>query len=37
VQVDVGNTACKIPSATERIQLAQTKGTIGQKKKTVKC
>jgi 3-methyladenine DNA glycosylase AlkD len=37
VKVDVGDTACKIPLATEYINKAKAKGGIGKKKKTVKC
>lgn len=37
VTVDMGNTACKVPLATEYIQKVQKRGTIGKKRKTVKC
>jgi 3-methyladenine DNA glycosylase AlkD len=37
VTVDMGNTACKVPSAAEYIQKVQTRGTIGKKRKTAKC
>jgi 3-methyladenine DNA glycosylase AlkD len=37
VKVDVGDTACKIPLAAEYIQKLETKGTIGKKRKNVKC
>jgi Zn finger protein HypA/HybF involved in hydrogenase expression len=37
VTVDMGETACKVPDAVEYIQKARDKGTIGKKKKTVKC
>jgi 3-methyladenine DNA glycosylase AlkD len=37
VTVDVGGTACKVPVATEYIQKAKDKGSLGKKKKTVKC
>lgn len=37
VSVDMGNTACKVPLATEYIQKVQKRGTIGKKRKTVKC
>ncbi len=37
VKVDVGDTACKIPLATEYINKVKTKGGIGKKRKTVKC
>jgi hypothetical protein len=37
VQVFVGNTACKVPFAPERIADAVAKGVAGKKKKTAKC
>jgi 3-methyladenine DNA glycosylase AlkD len=37
VSVDMGNTACKVPSALEYIHKAREKGAIGKKRKTVKC
>jgi hypothetical protein len=37
VTVDMNGTACKVPSAAEYIQKVKTRGTIGKKKKTVKC
>jgi hypothetical protein len=37
VSVDMGNTACEVPDAVERIQKAREKGAIGKKRKTVKC
>ena len=37
VTVDMGDTACKLPVATEYIQKAKDKGSLGKKKKTVKC
>ena len=37
VSVDMGNTACEVPDALERIQKAREKGEIGKKRKTVKC
>lgn len=37
VTVDMGGTACKVPSAAEYIQKAQKRGAIGKKRKTVKC
>jgi 3-methyladenine DNA glycosylase AlkD len=37
VTYDVGNTACKVPNAVEYIQKARDAGTLGKKKKTVKC
>jgi 3-methyladenine DNA glycosylase AlkD len=37
VSVDMGGTACKIPFASDYINKAKAKGTLGKKKKTVKC
>jgi 3-methyladenine DNA glycosylase AlkD len=37
VEVDVGNTACKVPSAVEYIQKVQKRGTIGKKRKEARC
>jgi hypothetical protein len=37
VSVDMGGTACKVPSAVEYIEKVQKRGTIGKKRKTVKC
>jgi 3-methyladenine DNA glycosylase AlkD len=37
VQVDMGETACKVPAAPEYIQKVKERGTIGRKKKTAKC
>ena len=37
VQVDKNGTACKVPDAVEYITKIKEKGTLGQKKKTVKC
>ncbi len=37
VQVDVGDTACKVPLATESIKKVESMHRIGQKRKTVKC
>src|SRR5947209_5768544 len=37
VTVDVGDTACKVPSAAEYIQKVQKRGAIGKKRKTTKC
>jgi 3-methyladenine DNA glycosylase AlkD len=37
VEVDMGDTACKVPSAREYIQKVQQRGTLGKKRKTVKC
>jgi 3-methyladenine DNA glycosylase AlkD len=37
VQVDVGNTACKVPLATDYIAKIETMGRVGKKRKTMKC
>ena len=37
VKVDVGDTACKIPDAAEYINKVKARGSLGKKKKTVKC
>lgn len=37
VYVDMEGTACQVPSATDYIKKMEAKGTIGKKKKTVKC
>lgn len=37
VQVDVGQTACKVPLATENILKVKERGTVGKKKKTCIC
>jgi len=37
VTVDMGGTACLVPSANDYIKKMETKGSIGKKKKTVKC
>jgi 3-methyladenine DNA glycosylase AlkD len=37
VQVEMGGTACKVPSASESIQKVQKRGAIGKKRKTAKC
>jgi 3-methyladenine DNA glycosylase AlkD len=37
VTVDMGDTACKVPSAVEYIQKVQKRGAIGKKRKTAKC
>ena len=37
VTVDMNGTACKVPAAIDYIQKSIGKGTIGKKKKTVKC
>jgi hypothetical protein len=37
VNVNVGDTACKVPSASDYIQKIIDKGRLGKKKKTVRC
>jgi 3-methyladenine DNA glycosylase AlkD len=37
VTVDMGDTSCKVPAATEYIAKVQKRGTIGKKRKTTKC
>jgi len=37
VTVNVDGTACKVPDATEYIIKSQARGSLGKKKKTVKC
>jgi hypothetical protein len=37
VNVNMGNTSCKVPDAAEYIRKVQKRGTIGKKRKTVKC
>ena len=37
VSVDMGGTACKVPSAPEYIRKVQERGAIGKKRKTAKC
>ena len=37
VAVDVGDTACKIPVATEYIEKIEAMGRLGVKKKTMRC
>lgn len=37
VQVDMGKTACKVPSAVEYILKVRDRGTIGKKRKSAKC
>ncbi len=37
VDVDLGPTACMVPDAVEYIRKVQERGTIGKKRKTVKC
>jgi 3-methyladenine DNA glycosylase AlkD len=37
VSVDMGGTACKVPSAVDYIRKVQQRGSIGKKRKTAKC
>jgi 3-methyladenine DNA glycosylase AlkD len=37
VSVDMGNTACKVPSAADYIRKVQQRGTIGKKRKSARC
>lgn len=37
VQVNVGDTACKVPDAVAYIEKAKSKGTLGKKKKMARC
>ena len=37
VYVDMGGTACKVPSVVDYIKKVEAKGSLGKKKKTVKC
>ncbi len=37
VTVDMGDTACKVPSIVEYIEKAKKRGTIGKKRKTARC
>jgi len=37
VSVDMGDTACKVPSATEYIEKIEKMGRVGKKRKTMKC
>ncbi|HTE43306.1 MAG TPA: DNA alkylation repair protein [Steroidobacteraceae bacterium] len=37
VMVDVGSTACKVPDAVEGIKKIKARGSLGKKRKTVKC
>jgi 3-methyladenine DNA glycosylase AlkD len=37
VHVEMGETACKVPSATETIAKAEAAGKLGKKKKTIRC
>ncbi len=37
VSVDMGDTACKVPLATDYIKKVETMGRVGKKRKTAKC
>jgi 3-methyladenine DNA glycosylase AlkD len=37
VEVNVGNTACKVPFAPDYIKKVQDRGSVGKKRKTVRC
>jgi hypothetical protein len=37
VSVDMGNTACKVPFAPDYIRKVEARGTLGKKRKTVRC
>ncbi|MDP1757831.1 MAG: DNA alkylation repair protein, partial [Pseudohongiella sp.] len=37
VTVDMGNTACKVPFAPDYIAKVEARGTLGKKRKTVRC
>jgi len=37
VSVDMGETACKVPLATEYIEKVESMGRVGQKRKTIRC
>ncbi|MBI3465809.1 MAG: hypothetical protein HY000_22560 [Planctomycetes bacterium] len=37
VSVDMGDTACKVPLATEYIEKVVKAGRVGRKRKTIKC
>jgi hypothetical protein len=37
VEVDMGNTECKVPDAAAYIEKMKKKGTIGKKRKSAKC
>jgi 3-methyladenine DNA glycosylase AlkD len=37
VSVDMGKTACKVPSATEYIKKVEARGTIGKKRRAARC
>jgi hypothetical protein len=35
--VDMGGTACEVPDAVEYIKRVEERGSLGKKRKTVKC
>ena len=37
VEVDMGNTSCKVPVATESIAKVESLGRVGRKRKSTKC
>jgi 3-methyladenine DNA glycosylase AlkD len=37
ISIDMGNTACKVPVATEYIEKIETSGKAGKKRKTIRC
>ena len=37
VEVDMGDTACQVPFAPDYIRKIEQRGTIGKKRRTVKC
>jgi len=37
VSVDMGETACKVPSALEYIEKMEARGKLGVKRKTMRC
>ena len=37
VEVDMGDTACKVPFAADTIKKVQQRGAIGKKRKSAKC
>lgn len=37
VEVDMGETACKVPAAADYIRMVEKRGTIGKKRKSAKC
>ena len=37
IEVDMGNTACKVPFAPDYIQMVKDRGAVGKKRKTARC